>query len=243
MRRPFLTADWGHLLLVNYEVPAACLAPLVPRGTTLDLVEGKAYASIVGFRMLGTRLLGVPIPFHRDFDEVNLRFYLRRGERRGVAFVKEIVPKRTLALVARIAYNERYVARPMRSEVTDARVAYAWREGGRVHRIGASPVGAWDHPAPGSHERFVVDHLWGYAAQRDGGTVEYEVDHPPWRVRAAREVETDVDFRAVYGAIGAHLDKPVSAFFAEGSAVAVARPIRISQSAPPPPREAPRAAA
>lgn len=227
MRRPFLTAQWRDLLLVNYEVPPAALEPLVPRGTTLDLVDGRAFASLVGFRMLDTRLFGVPVPFHRDFEEVNLRYYVRRGDRRGVAFVKEIVPRAMLAWVPRLAYNERYVARPMRSRIEEARVEFAWREGGREHRMAASPAGTWAQPAPGSHEEFIVNHLWGYAAQRDGGTVEYEVEHPLWRVRPAAGVEVDVDPAAVYGAIGEHLQKPTGAFFAEGSRVGVARPTRV----------------
>src|SRR5436305_10870786 len=130
----FLTAAWHHLVMLNYEVPPALLASRVPAGTSLDFWNGKTYLSVVGFLFLQTKVLGIPIPFHRDFEEVNLRFYLRREERRGVGFIKEIVPLRAIAAVARIVYNENYVALPMRHRIEPAaplaagtRVEYGWK--------------------------------------------------------------------------------------------------------------------
>ncbi|HEX7980960.1 MAG TPA: DUF2071 domain-containing protein, partial [Gemmatimonadaceae bacterium] len=110
-RSAFLTAEWRWLVMLNYEVPPEVLAPYVPRGTSLDLWQGHALVSVVGFRFIETRVIGVPIPFHRHFDEVNLRFYVRRelpgGEaRRGVVFIRELVPKPMIAWVARALYNE-----------------------------------------------------------------------------------------------------------------------------------------
>src|ERR1700752_2047399 len=103
--KPFLTADWGYLAMLNYEVDPAVLMPAVPRGTELDEWNGKTFVSMVGFLFLNTRVLGLPIPFHQDFEEINLRFYVRSkaedGRRRGVVFVKEIVPRAAIALTAR----------------------------------------------------------------------------------------------------------------------------------------------
>ena len=102
---PFLTAQWRHLVLINYEIAPEIVRPYVPRGTEIDSFDGRTYASLVGFLFLDTRLRGVPIPFHRNFEEVNLRLYVRRkgaeGWRRGVVFVREIVPRLALAWVAR----------------------------------------------------------------------------------------------------------------------------------------------
>ena len=114
----FLSAEWRHLLLMNFEVDPAILASRLPAGTELDLFGGKCYVSLVGFMFLHTRLAGrIPIPFHTNFEEINLRFYVKRtvnGEqRRGVCFVKEIVPRMAVALVARVLYGENYVSRPM----------------------------------------------------------------------------------------------------------------------------------
>ncbi|HTO08358.1 MAG TPA: DUF2071 domain-containing protein, partial [Myxococcota bacterium] len=117
----FLTAEWRDLAMLNYEIDPAVLEPRVPAGTELDAWSGRTFVSVVGFRFLRTRVLGVPVPYHVDFDEVNLRFYVRRKSgadwRRGVVFVKEIVPRRAIALVARVAYAENYVAHPMRHSI------------------------------------------------------------------------------------------------------------------------------
>ena len=188
----FLTAEWRHLLMVNYVVDTAVLEPLVPAGTELDLWQGRAYVSAVGFRFLRTRVLGVPVPFHRNFDEVNLRFYVRRraadGWRKGVAFVKEIVPRRAIAFVARTLYNENYVRHAMRSEVTSpGRVAYEWWHARAWEAVSATVVGEPYRPGPEAEETFISEHYWGYARQPDGSTVEYGVEHPPWRVWRCEE--------------------------------------------------------
>ncbi|HKD03053.1 MAG TPA: DUF2071 domain-containing protein, partial [Terriglobales bacterium] len=114
----FLKADWRNLAMLNYEVEPSVLAAFVPAGTELDRWNGRLFVSLVGFRFLRTRVWGLPIPLHCNFDEVNLRFYVRRMEgseiRRGVVFIREIVPRRAIATVARNLYGERYVALPMR---------------------------------------------------------------------------------------------------------------------------------
>lgn len=236
MKAPvFLTAAWRHLLMLNYEIDPAILAGRVPRGTELDSFEGRTYVSIVGFLFLDTKVLGVPVPFHRDFEELNLRFYVRRevgGElRRGVVFVKELVPRAAIAWLARTVYNENYVAMPMRHNVrlpapgTDGRVEYSWDSGSRWNRVSARVSGPPEAMAPGSKEEFIAEHHWGYAAQRDGSAVEYEVEHPPWRVWRALDPAFDCDVTGLYGTdFGPALGKaPSSAFVAEGSEIVVRR--------------------
>ena len=117
--RIFLAAEWRNLVMLNYRVDPGILERFVPRGTAVDSFQGSTYISVVGFQFLRTRLFGrLAIPFHANFDEVNLRFYVRRKEgeeaRRGVVFVKEIVPRRAIAAVARFSYGEKYVSVPMR---------------------------------------------------------------------------------------------------------------------------------
>jgi uncharacterized protein YqjF (DUF2071 family) len=241
--RPFLTARWRHLAMLNYEVDRALLAPLVPRGTELDDFDGALLASIVGFRFLDTRVLGVAIPGHSDFDEVNLRFYVRgRGPdgawRRAVVFVKEIVPRAAVALVARWCYNEPYLALPMGHTLEldaakpDAPGAaeYRGRLGGRWQRIRVEAAGAPCLPAPGSEAEFVTEHYWGYTAQRDGGCKEYRVHHPRWRVWNAARAALDADLAPLYGAAfaSALAGAPRSALLAEGSEVAVYRGTRLA---------------
>jgi hypothetical protein len=232
---PFLRADWRWLLLMNYRVDPQLVLPLVPAGCELDLVDGETFVSVVGFLFQNTRLKGVPVPFHQHFEEVNLRFYIRRdvdGEvRRAVGFVKEIVPRWAIATVARVLYNESYVDLPMRHtvDVADgtlvegARVSYGWETGDRWHDMSARIAGPPRPLAPGSHEQFIAEHYWGYAAQRDGGTVEYRVEHPPWRAFPVTEAHLDVDVAAIWGPVWAQVlaRPPVSVFVAEGSGVSV----------------------
>ena len=233
--RPFLSADWRHLVLFNFEMDPALLAPLVPRGTALDTWQGRTYASIVAFRFLNTRVLGLPVPFHRDFDEVNLRFYVRRESgaelRRGVVFIREIVPRPAIAALARWIYHEPYRALPMRSTVAttpNVAVQYAWRLAGRWHTLAAETSRPLTLPHPGSVEQFIAEHYWGYTRQRDGWTIEYQVAHPPWAVAAADTWHIDADLSFVYGpALAEALTTPVSICLAAGSPVTVFQPARI----------------
>jgi uncharacterized protein YqjF (DUF2071 family) len=234
-RFAFLTAEWRDLAILNFETEPTVLRPFVPAGTELDEWRGRTLVSLVGFRFRDTRVFGVPIPWHRNFDEVNLRFYVRRhtdeGWRRGVVFIKELVPRVAIALTARLVYGERYVAVPMghRVEVDHAdgvavrRVSYRWRFQGRDHQIGVTALGAAEEIAAGSEAEFIAEHYWGYTRGRRGGTLEYRVDHPRWRAWTAQEARFDGDVARVYGDrfVETLNRPPVSAFLAEGSAVTV----------------------
>ena len=234
----FLTAESRHLVMVNYAVDPAILRPLIPSGTELDLWKGTCYVSLVGFLFLRTRVLGIPIPFHCNFEEVNLRFYVRRKDgqewKRGVAFIKEIVPRFAIAAVARAVYREKYISLPMRHQIVDGdrvprSVEYSWRLGGRWNRLRVETAGEWGPLAPGSEAEFIAEHYWGYSAQPDRGCVEYRVEHPPWNACAVSETIVDCDVGALYGGEfeSALRVQPVSAFLAEGSAVTVHRGERI----------------
>jgi hypothetical protein len=232
--RPFLTARWLHLAMLNYEVDSEILEKLVPAGTLLDSFDGKTFVSMVGFQFLDTRVFGIPVPFHRNFDEVNLRFYVRRdgveGPQRGVVFVKEIVPRAAIAWVARRVYNENYVALPMTHQdelgrTQTPRIAYQWTHAGRSNHLAVRVGGGAFLPDEASEESFITEHYWGYVRQRNGTTLEYRVEHPRWKVWCASEADFDCDVASLYGADFAPYlaGSPSSAFLAEGSAVTVAR--------------------
>jgi len=240
----FLTAEWRHLAMLNYAVDASLLLPFVPAGTEIDCWNGQVFVSLVGFRFLKTKLLRfLPIPMHSNFDEVNLRFYLRRQTRdevrRGVVFIREIVPRRAIALVARNFYRENYVALPMAHEIRSIagnrlRVAYRWssekwRGENRWSTISLETEGNPELPGEGSMEQFITEHYWGYAAQPGGGCVEYRVAHPSWRVWQSRQSAFEGDAEKLYGRdIAAALrGEPQSAFLAEGSPITVMRGRRL----------------
>jgi uncharacterized protein YqjF (DUF2071 family) len=245
-----LKARWTELALLNFRVPEEVIAALAPAGTEVDLHEGEAYISIVGFRFQNVRLFGLPMPGHMRFDEINLRHYVKRtvdGEvRRGVVFVREVAPRRAIAIVANRLYNENYVVRPMRHAIAMAggelrvgdTIEYGWGSGGG--RRGVRPQLVWNRmgarvatqpaiPAAGSLEEFIVEHYWGYVRGRDGVTREYRVEHPTWRVAHADEVIWECDLAATYESPLAEFLKaaPASAFVADGSAVRVYRGRRV----------------
>ncbi len=229
----FLTAEWRYLAMLNYAVDPALLAHLVPRGTELDEFEGKTYVSMVGFRFERTRLRGVWIPFHSDFDEANLRFYVRRGVagelRRGVVFVREIVPRWAIAKVAQVCYGEKYIALPMSHKVVEPtseggriQTEYRWRYRQKWNAIRAECSGHPAIPPVESREAFFTEHYWGYAAGADS-TVEYRVEHDRWRVWPTTQASFEGDVSELYGAELARCltRQPDSALIAEGSAVVV----------------------
>lgn len=225
--------------MLNWRIDPSLLARHVPSGTALDTFDDAHWVSLVGFLFLDTRVLGIPIPFHRDFEEINLRFYVRRTVgsevRRGVCFIRELVPRGAIALTARLAYNEPYRTLPMSHMFVPSRsaspesVMYAWRDGGVWHRMIAQASGAPAVATPGSHEEFITEHFWGYTRQRDGGTVEYRVTHPSWRVRPLPIAMIHGDPATTYGeSFGAVLArKPDTAVLADGSTIAVHVPTRI----------------
>ncbi len=239
MSFPFVRAEWRHLALLNYEVDPKILRPFVPRGTELDCWKDRTYVSMVGFLFLNTKIFGIGIPFHRNFEEVNLRFYVRRRVkeewRRGVVFIRELVPRAAVALAARMLYNENYLAVPMshRVEQVDGRtcsISYGWNFAGRENRLEVFAGTAPSEIPAGSEEEFITEHYWGYARQRDGGTLEYRVEHPRWRGRKASEAKLDCDAARLYGEKLAPFIKqtPFSAFLAEGSEVSVFRGVRLA---------------
>jgi uncharacterized protein len=235
----FLSAEWRDLVMLNFEVDPGLLRSHVPPGTELDFFGGKTFVSLVGFRFLRTRLFGIlPIPFHSNFDEVNLRFYVRRQEgptlRRGVVFIREIVPRRAIADVARLLYGENYTRHPMRHSINRDGACYTaeyeWQFKRRWCRLCARAAGTPATPLEGSLEQFITEHYWGYSRKRKGACVEYHVTHVPWQVWTASGAGFEGDGDALYGSgFGDVLcGAPDSAFIADGSAVQVFMGRRIS---------------
>ena len=238
MKHPssFLTAEWNNILMLNYSVDAALLERFVPSGTELDVFEGKTYLSLVGFEFNRSRILGFTALFHQAFEEVNLRFYVRRSSRRGVVFIRELVPRYAVAAVARFAFKENYSCVPMshrietHSEGAAVEAEYAWGSGPDRCSMRIETEGASFLPPDGSASQFITEHYWGYAAQPGGGCLEYEVQHPRWRVRKAKRISFSGNTVGLYGAeiAQALLRNPDSGFLAKGSPVTVFKGARIS---------------
>ena len=232
----FLSAQWRYLAMINYEIDPSVLTPFIPKGTQIDLWNGKAFVSLVGFMFLDTRVKGLSIPFHRNFEEVNLRFYVQYpasdGIRRGVVFIKEIVPKRSIAYLARRLYNENYVALPMchsiKQELSRVEVEYQWKFNGKWQKLAMVCQGNPQAIQQGSHAEFITEHYWGYSVQRNGETMAYHVEHPRWQIWEVENCDIDVDMENLYGSsFSPFLEKrPATSFLAEGSEVKVFNGIR-----------------
>jgi uncharacterized protein len=230
--QPFVTANWRYLAMLNYVVDPHLIAPLVPVKTEIDFESGETFLSVVGFLFLNTRLLGFPIPLHRDFEEVNLRFYVRRKSadtwRRGVVFIRELVPRRAIALVARAFYGENYVALPMKHQIEHLEerltVEYSWRRDRKCESLKMTAPGQPEAIPEGSHAEFITEHYWGYTALRNGCS-EYRVEHPRWKIWNASSFELNADVATLYGEqfTEALKQPPRSAFIADGSPIIVQR--------------------
>jgi uncharacterized protein len=236
LTRPFLTAFWRNLAILNYEVDPGILSKYLPQGTELDTYQGKTFVSMVAFLFQNTRVLGLAIPFHCNFEEINLGFYVKYQVpgaelRRGVVFVREIVPRAAIAFVARTIYEEKYISLPTKSTlefsttepINPTFVEYKWKFRRVWNSISVKPFGAPQELLSGSVEEFITEHYWGYTKLADGGTCEYQVKHPRWRIWSVEAPQLECDVNGLYGS---EFEKylsctPHSAFLAEGAPVEV----------------------
>lgn len=248
MPSTFLTAEWRKLIMAQYAVPQATLAPWLPQGLELDLYKGRCYVSLVGFLFDEVRIRGLRIPFHTRFEEINLRFYVKSTQpdgslRRGVVFIREFVPRAAITLVANVLYEEPYATLPTRRLIETTPGCLKVRYDFRHRKLWQSlAVEALPEPHPireGSEEEFITEHYWGYTKRRDGRTSAYEVRHPRWKVYPVRKYAIATSFSKVYGPAFAMLDQqaPASVLLAEGSRVSVFSGVRM-----PPGRALPPAA-
>jgi uncharacterized protein len=230
MSGTFLKAEWRKLAMANFVVDQKILQPFLPNKTEIDLWRDSCYVSLVGFMFLDTRVKGMRIPFHVNFEEVNLRFYVRYNDhgvwKRGVVFIKEIVPRPALTFVANFIYKENYETMPMKHHwemlPRELSVEYKWKKE-RWNSLKVVSENKSFAIAEGSEEEFITEHYWGYTKVDGQRTSEYEVAHPRWEVYPTKGFEIDVDFGRVYGAQFGFLtsEKPRSVFLAEGSEIRV----------------------
>lgn len=231
MSSTFLTAVWKNLIMANYEVHPDLLKNFLPAKTELDVFNGHVYVSLVGFMFMNTRLLGMKIPFHINFEEVNLRFYVRYNDngtwKRGTVFIKEIVPKPAISFIANMVYPENYCTKKMHHFFTEKdnelSTGYQWKHHNKWNRLEAVTEKTAAPMQPGSKEEFIAEHYWGYSKYTDTITYEYNVQHPAWQVYDVREYIIDCDFGSLYGEEFAGLQNlnPDSVFMAAGSEVSV----------------------
>lgn len=227
----FLTAEWNDLALINYEIDPKILEEYVPKGTEIDLWNGKCYISLIGFMFENVKVLGIKIPFHVNFEEVNLRFYVKRFEngiwKRGVVFIKEIVPKHAITIVANTLYKEHYQTLKMRhsrsKNETSKSFQYEWKKDKKWNSISMTTSKNIIPIVVNSEAEFITEHYFGYTKFNENKTIEYEVTHPRWEQLEVIDYKIDVDFKNVYGKNFSFLQnfKPTSTFLARGSKITI----------------------
>lgn len=227
----FLKARWENLIMANYAVAPELLQPYLPAGTELDIYNGKAWVSLVGFMFKQTKLFGMPIPLMGTFEEINLRFYVIRKEKdeikRGVVFINETVPYKAVAWMANKLYKEHYTAIPTKNNIIikadKKQLLYQWKINNRWNSLAVTATAANKEMQPGSFEEFIFEHYYGYTKICSHTTEEYRVNHPRWKTHEVIDYNIDCNFDKMYGAAFGYLSsiKPDSIFVAEGSAVSV----------------------
>jgi uncharacterized protein len=231
MPNQFLTAEWNNLIMANYSIDPAVLKSYLPNKTELDLYKGICYVSLIGFMFENTKLLGIKIPFHVNFEEVNLRFYVRYNDngqwKRGAVFIKEIVPKPAISIIANVLYHEKYSTMRMKHFFTknnkEINLGYHWKHKGKWNKLEATASTEAVPMQSDSAEEFIAEHYWGYSKYNAQTTCEYAVRHPSWKVHTVKKYLIDCDFTALYGEQFSFLQeaKPDSVFMAQGSAISI----------------------
>jgi uncharacterized protein YqjF (DUF2071 family) len=227
----FLKANWENIIMVNYEIDPKILSPFLPKGVELDLFNGKCYISLVGFMFKNTKLFNVPIPFFGNFEEINLRFYVKRKEgtilKRGVVFINETIPYPIVAWTANKLYNEHYTVVPTKHKIIEEKlfkkIKFEWLLNKKWNSIAVTTATTSEKMKPNSLESFIYEHYYGYTKINENKTEEYKLQHPSWKISEVLDYQIDCDFEAMYGKSFSVLDqtKPEAVFIADGSAVAI----------------------
>lgn len=227
----FLTAKWENLIMANYEVPAAVLEKYLPKGVELDLYNNKAYVSLVGFLFKNVKIFKVPIPFLGTFEEVNLRFYVKRESNgktyRGVVFINETVPYRAVAFVANLLYKEHYVVIPTKHKWSEDAISktikYDWLVKNKWNTVEVTAKNELRNMLEGSFEEFIFEHYIGYSKVSDTSTESYNINHPKWKTYQVLNADVKCNFEDNYGKDFAFLNHstPEVVYLAKGSNISV----------------------
>jgi uncharacterized protein YqjF (DUF2071 family) len=228
----FLKANWENIIMANYVIDPEILMPFLPKGVELDLFDGKCYISLVGFMFKKTKLFNVPIPFFGNFEEINLRFYVKRTEengstKRGVVFINETIPYPIVAWIANKLYNEHYTVVPTKHEITTGKsskkVKFEWLLNKKWNSIAVTATIASEKMKQNSLERFIYEHYFGYTKIGENETEEYKLQHPSWKISEVISYAIDCDFELMYGRSFSILNyiKPEAVFIVDGSAVGI----------------------
>jgi len=230
MGNTFLRANWENLIMANYEIDPSVLEQYLPKGVELDFYNNKTFVSLVGFMFKKTSLFGIPIPFFGSFEEINLRFYVRKIENRkikkGVVFINETVPFKIVALLANKLYKEHYISIPTKNSIVISdhkHLKYEWKINNKWNAIAVKADTNQYEITKDTIEEFIFERYFGFTKLSDTSTQEYKIHHPKWMTHKIINSHIDCDFGSMYGDSfsGLNNQKPDSIILAEGSQVSV----------------------
>lgn len=224
-----LSCAWTNLILINYRVDPDVLSPFVPNKTYLDLYKGECLISLAGFVFSGAKTMGIPWPFHQLFEEVNLRFYVvhphAQGPRRGVVFLKELVPNSGITFLANTLAREKYSKLPMKHLIAHGKdsiaASYSFKVKGRWNTLSAT-AGLLKEDIPlDSLEFFIGEHYFGYNTWYGNKTMELQLFRPPWKYQHLHTYDVDCNFAGLFPSrfLPFLSEEPHSAQFFSGSPV------------------------
>ena len=226
-----LTCEWRKLAFANYKVPAELVEKHLPAHTRLDYFNGNCLVSLVGFQFKNVEAAGIKVPFHTDFEEINLRFYVKRFDgakwRKGTVFISEIADKPVLSTLANTLFRENYTTVPTRQEIEEdeesLKAAYFWQLNGEWQHISVKSNRLAGPVPDDSESKFIMDRPFGYGELNEKETNEYHVSHADWHTYTVEEYSIKVDFAKQFGAEWSMLSSatPHSVILAEGSTVSV----------------------
>jgi hypothetical protein len=188
---------WHDLLFAHWRVETELLRQHVPSGLEIDTYQGQAWLGVVPFRMEGVKLRYAPaIPGTSRFPELNVRTYVKHGEKPGVWFFSLDAASRLAVAVARRWFHLPYFFAHMHCENRDGWIEYA---SDRKEGDGRAAVLRWKyrgegetfHAARGTLEHFLTERYCLYSADAEGDLKRGEIHHPPWNLQLANAEISD----------------------------------------------------
>lgn len=221
-KNTFMTGHWEDLIVTTFEVHKHILEPYLPKDTEIDFFEGKALLSMVAFTFSKVKFFGVKVPFHQRFGQINFRFYVRStiNNTKGVVFIKEFAPKPLIASVANLCYNEPYFYKNITMNKTRGKDHIAINYRYKDLTIQASAEAQTTALTPNTMDHFVVDRYIAYIKSYSGKTVQYKINHRPWKLYKTPRLHIEKKVLSLLPPKFKHA-KLISSCFVDGSYITV----------------------
>ena len=197
-----MVQDWNRITFVHWAVDPELVAPLLPIGTRLDVLDGATYVGLIPFQMRHAGFgRGPAVPYFGTFAETNVRLYSVDPQgRHGVVFRSLEASRLLVALGARFSFGLPYTWARMRVRHEGDRLTYSTRRRwpGPHGAGGTLQVRVGDPVVPSPVDEFVTARF-GLHTRWLGRTLWIPNHHEPWPLRSAEIENLDDDLVAAAG--------------------------------------------